>query len=148
MATKIKATDHIKDTLDIVFDLLGGAGVDSFVVSFDGGGDDGQVESPCEFKPAKSAKQAEKLLGEVVKGGRVSDGMRHGPSGPEQIWKNDPKLEDMIVGLCYDTLEHVAGGWEINEGSHGTFHFDYKKRKMGLDFNERIIEDRNIEFVL
>jgi len=148
MANKINATDHIKDTLDIVFDLFGGLGVSSFIVTFDGQGDDGQVESPCEFKPEKTAKKAEKLLGEVVKGGRVSEGMRYGPNGPEKMWKEDPKLDDMIVGLCYDMLEQVSSGWEINEGSHGTFHFDCKKRKMNLDFNERVLEDKNYEFVL
>lgn len=148
MANKINPTDRMKDTLDIVFDLLGGVGVESFIVTFDGGGDDGQIEDPCEFKPSKSAKKAENLLGEVVKGGRVSDGTRYGPKGPEQMWRENPKLEDMISGLCYETLERVSSGWEINEGSHGTFHFDVKKRKMTLDFNERIIEDKNYEFVL
>lgn len=148
MAGKINLTDHMRDTLDIVFDLLGGVGVGGFIVTFDGGGDDGQVESPCEFKPAKSAKKAEKLLEEVMKGARVSDGTRYGPNGPEPIWKDDPKLDDMIVTLCYEVLEQVSSGWEINEGSHGTFHFDVKKRKMVLDFNERVIEDRNYEFVL
>jgi hypothetical protein len=148
MATKINPTNHIKDTLDIVFDLLGGVGVEHFIVTFDGGGDDGQVEPPSEFKPFKAAKKANKILSENVKGGRVSDGTRYGPNGPEEMWKHDPSLEDLISGLCYDTLEHVSGGWEINEGSHGTFLFDVKKRKMNLDFNERVIEDRNIEFVL
>lgn len=145
---KIIASEHIKDTLDIVYDLLGGVGVESFIVTFDGGGDSGQVEPPSEFKPARSAKQAEALLDEVVKGSRVSEGQRYTPSGMEHIWKDDPILERLIDGLCYDVLETVSGGWEINEGSHGTFHFDVKKRKMMLDFNERVVEDRNFEFNL
>lgn len=145
---KINASGHIIDTLDIIYDLLGGIGVESFIVTFDGGGDDGQVEAPSEFKPAKSAKEAESLLNEVVKGSRVSDGKRYTPSGMEHIWKDDPTLERLIDGLCYDVLETVAGGWEINEGSHGTFLFNVKKRKMTLDFNERVIEDRNFEFSL
>jgi hypothetical protein len=144
----ITATDHVKDTLDIVYDLLGGVGVESFIVSFDGGGDSGQVETPCEFKPEESAKQAEALLGEVVKGSRVSDGQRYSPSGMEHIWRDDPTLERLIDGLCYEVLETVAGGWEINEGSHGTFHFDANKRKMTLDFNERVVQDNNFEFEL
>lgn len=145
---KINASDHIKDTLDIIYDLLGGIGVESFIVTFDGGGDSGQAEAPCEFKPEKSQEKAIALLGEVVKGSRVSDGQRYTPSGMEHIWQNDPTLERLIDGLCYDVLETVAGGWEINEGSHGTFLFDVKKRKMMLDFNERVIEDRNFEFSL
>lgn len=144
----ITATDHVKDTLDIVYDLLGGVGVESFIVSFDGGGDSGQVESPCEFKPEESAKQAEALLVEVVKGSRVSEGQRYTPSGMEHIWRDDPTLERLIDGLCYEVLETMAGGWEINDGSHGTFHFDANKRKMTLDFNERVVQDNNFEFEL
>lgn len=145
---KIKATQHIRDTLDIIYDILGGVGVESFIVIFDGSGDDGQIESPCEFKPARSTKKAEALLGEVVKGSRVSDGTRYGPNGPEQMWRDDPTLERLIDGLCYDVLQTVAAGWEINDGSHGTFFFDAKKRKMTLDFNERVVQDKNFEFSL
>jgi hypothetical protein len=148
MAGQINATPHIKDTLDIICDLLGGVGVESFIVTFDGGGDDGQVEAPSEFKPEKAAKKAVALLDEVVKGARVSDGIRWSPSGQEQLWKEDPKLDDMIVGLCYDLLERVSSGWEINEGSHGIFHFDVKKRKVLLDFNERVIESNHFEYEL
>lgn len=148
MASKIKLTDHQKDSFDIVFDLLGGVGVESFIVIFDGSGDDGQVEPPCEFKPKKSAKKAGDLLGEVVKGAKTSEGTRYGPNGAEKMWKKDPTLDNLIVNLCYEILEGVSSGWEINEGSHGTFYFDVKKRKMTLDFNERVIEDRNFEFVM
>lgn len=144
----ITATDHVKDTLDIVYDLLGGVGVESFIVSFDGGGDSGQVETPCEFKPEESAKQAEALLVELVKGSRVSEGQRYTPSGMEHIWRDDPTLERLIDGLCYEVLETVAGGWEINDGSHGTFHFDANKREMTLDFNERVVQDNNFCFKL
>ena len=145
---KIKATQHIKDTLDIVYDLLGGVGVESFTVIFDGGGDSGQVEVPSDFKPDNIAKKAEALLDEVVKGAMVNDGTRYGPNGPEQMWKEDPTLERLIDGVCYDVLETVSPGWEINEGSHGTFYFDVKKRKMNLDFNERVVRDNNFEFSL
>jgi hypothetical protein len=148
MAGQINATSQVKDTLDIVFDLLGGVGVESFVVTFDGGGDDGQVEPPSDFEPEESKEKALALLDEQVKGARVSDGIRWSPSGQEQLWKNDPKLDDIIGSLCYDTLEGVSSGWEINEGSHGTFLFDVKKRKMRLDFNERVIEDVKYEFEL
>jgi len=148
MAGQINATSEVKDTLDIVYDLLGGVGVESFVVTFDGGGDDGQVEQPSDFEPEESKEKAVSLLDEVVKGARVSDGIRWSPSGQEQLWKENPKLDDMIVSLCYDTLEGVSSGWEINEGSHGIFRFNVKKREMRLEFNERVIEDVKYEFEL
>lgn len=149
MPKKLSVTENVKSNLDILFDLLEGAGVESFIVNFDGGGDDGQVEGPGEFHPPKSKKKAEKLLGEVVEGAKVSDGVRwHPGGGQETIWKENPTLNGMIDALCYETLESVAGGWEINEGSYGTFHFDVKKRKVSLDFNERVIESNLSQYTL
>lgn len=149
MPQKLKADETVKSNLDIVFDLLGGVGVESFIVTFDGGGDDGQVEEASDFKPKKSEKKALALVGESVQGARVSNGIRWHPNGTkETMWKEDPTLNEMIEAICYDTLENVQGGWEINEGSYGTFHFDVKKRKMSLDFNERIIESNLSQYYM
>lgn len=149
MPHKIKLTENMKSNLDIVYDLLGGIGVESFVVTFDGGGDSGQVESPCEFKPAKVGKKAEKLLEEVVEGAKVSDGVRWNPGGGnETIWKENPTLNGMIESICYEALEDSNGGWEINEGSEGTFLFDVKKRKVHFDFEAREITTRLTQYVM
>lgn len=151
MATKIKTDDTVKSNLDLVYDLLGGVGVKSFVVTFDGGGDDGQIEGVSEIKPAskKVLESAKALLDDSVEGARVSDGQRWHPNGvTETLWKNDPTLREMIESVCYESLEKVCGGWEINEGSFGTFHFDVEERKMTLDFNERVIETNNSQYEL
>lgn len=149
MPKKIKLNENVRGNLDIVFDLLGGVGVESFIVPFDGGGDSGQVEESEEFKPQrkKVLEAAQALLKEKVQGAKVSDGTRWNPGGgTETIWKENPTLNEMIDAICYDTLENVAGGWEINEGSYGTFYFDVKKRKVNFDFNERIIESNLTEY--
>lgn len=149
MPQKIQSTENVKSNLDIVYDLLGGIGVESFVVVFEGGGDSGQVEEPGDFKPAKVTKKAEKLLDEVVEGAKVSDGVRwHPGGGQETIWKENPTLKGMIDSICYETLENAHGGWEINEGSEGTFFFDVKKRKVNFDFNERIIQTNLTQYTL
>jgi hypothetical protein len=142
MATKITLDDTAKSNLDIVFDLLGGVGVESFLVCFDGGGDSGQVEGVSEIKPSrkKVVEAAQNLLDETVEGARVSDGERWSQSGVEKLWKNDPTLQAMIDSVCYEALESVCSGWEINEGSCGHFLFDVKKRLVTFDFNERVIE--------
>ena len=148
MATKITLDNTAKANLDVVFDLLGGVGVESFLVVFDGGGDDGQVEGVSEIKPdrKKVVEAAEKLLGECVEGARVSDGERWSPSGVEKLWKSDPTMAQMIDSVCYEALEKVCSGWEINEGSHGFFYFDVKKRSGRLDFNERVIESNLTQY--
>lgn len=149
MASKIKVDETVKGNIEIVYDLLGAAGVESFVVSFDGNGDDGQVEEPCEFKPARTKKKAEALLGSVVEGARVSNGTRWHPNGgKETMWKENPTLNELIDSFCYEALESVCSGWEINEGSHGSFYFDVKKREMNLDFNERVVESNLSQYSL
>lgn len=148
MASKVKVNENLKGNIDILFDLFGEVGIESFVVTFDGGGDSGQVEDPCDFNPEKSKEELDVLLSKVVEGAKISDGTRWGPNGSEELWKYDPTLNELISSLCYDTLESVYGGWEINEGSHGTFTFDVKKRKVILDFNERVIEDNHTQYVL
>lgn len=150
MAKKINANDNLESNKDIIFDILGKFGLESFVVTFDGGGDDGQIEEPCEFKPGGKAiqKKVDALLDETVNGARVSDGIRWSPQGQEQMWKENPTLRELIGSVCYEMLESVQSGWEINEGSHGSFYFDAKKRQVDLDFNERIIESNLTQYKL
>lgn len=144
--TKTSVCERSSSNLDIIYDLLGGVGVESFDVTFEGGGDDGQIEEPSYFEPKTSEKKVDALLKKKVKGAMVSDGMRWGPNGSEEIIKEDPTLSELIDAFCYDYLENVQGGWEINEGSRGTFHFDVKKRKMNLSFYARIVEENLIEY--
>lgn len=148
MPKKIDLPELVKANKDIVFDLLSGVGVESFVVNFEGSGDSGQVDEPDEFKPSKSEKKAEKLVNEVVSGARISNGIRWSSAGQEHIWKDNPTLREVIDSVCYDTLEMLHGGWEINEGSYGTFTFDVKKRKVDFDFNERIVQTESHNYTL
>lgn len=149
---KIKVPEQIADNKDIVFDLLAPLGVKEFTVSFEGSGDSGSVEGAGSFvfkekkNEKKLLKEVEVLLKKKVDGGRVSNGTRFGPNGPETIWKVDVTLDDMISGVCYDVLEERHGGWEINEGSHGYFTFNVEKRKVYFQYSERVISENTSEY--
>lgn len=143
---KTKIQDQVRDNKDIIFDLLAAEGVESFEVSFDGGGDDGQICEPENFSPEIKEKKISSMLSKKVEGGRVKNGTRYGPNGPETMWEENVTLQQMIDGVCYDVLEGVCSGWEINEGSYGTFYFDVKKRKVKLDFNERVVESNLTQY--
>ena len=143
---KFKIKGHVQDSKEIIFDLLAAEGVESFELSFDGGGDDGQINEPEDFKPETTEKKIKKILSKKVEGGRISNGTRWGPNGPETMWQEDVTLGQMIDSVCYDVLEGVCSGWEINEGSYGTFYFDVKKRKVNLDFNERVVESNLTQY--
>jgi hypothetical protein len=53
------------------------------------------------------------------------------------------QLEDWM----YRTLEQY-GGWEINEGSQGDFHFNFDKRTIHLEHNENYEDSRTYELPL
>ena len=110
-----------------VFDALAIAGITSVVVTFDGVGDSGQIESIdacigdaacplpiCDIEIATSAWDGSEL---------------HRRTLP---------LGEAIEQLAYAFLEETHGGWENNEGAFGEFTFDVPERTIRLDYNERI----------
>ena len=48
-----------------------------------------------------------------------------------------------IGDWCYDKLESMHGGWEINEGSRGSFEFDLDNKKITLYHTDNINEDES-----
>ena len=116
MAKTLSVDDHVCDNKDIVFDIMEKEGIPSFEVDFDGSNDSGQMES---------VSLDNKLLKKKMKGCKVRNGTRWDPktNTSTPVWENDVSLHKIIEGVCYDVLEQNFGGWEINDGSHGTFTF-------------------------
>lgn len=139
MPKKLNPAALVKDNKDILFDILSGEGVDFFEVSFDGSGDSGQIED---------VGLDGKILKKNVPGVRVSNGTRWDPQTQTStpIWQEDVDVRCLAEGVCYDILEESFGGWEINDGAYGVFKFDVKKRKVTLEFNERIMESKYSEY--
>lgn len=137
--TKINADQETRDSIDILCDLLGGAGVESFFVYFSGGNDDGQIEDPSDFEPKSSGEAVGRLLGEPVKGGMCRFG------DPDA---GGPTLRVLIGDVCYSLIESAFPGWELDDGSSGHFHFDVNERKVNLELNERVMEFVSHEFSL
>lgn len=128
---KINLTKEQRDNKDIIFDILEKKKVNSFTVTFDGSGDSGQIED---------ITLSDKILEWLVEGASVNKGtVWDGTTAVQQIAK-DPPLRDVVEELCYELLEGVCGGWEIDSGSYGEFVFDVNKRSISLDFNERVEE--------
>ena len=135
MAT-LKVSDRIKDNKDLIFDLCEQKGVDKFSVTFDGSGDSGQID--------EVSLDSKILSLDVV--AQVEDGTQWVNGASKPLWRDAKDLRDLIESVCYDVLENTNGGWEINDGSFGEFLFDVKKRKVKLDFNERIMESNLTEY--
>lgn len=52
----------------------------------------------------------------------------------ESSFENGDSVPSVIEDWCYNRLEGLHGGWEINEGSQGSFTFDLEKETIVLDF--------------
>lgn len=88
------------------------------IVEFNGSGDDGYIEDLIYFDDIKNRDRK-----------RVNDFNR---------------VEDFLYNLLNDTL----GGWEINEGSYGTIHFNLEERTVVVEMmvNEMGVEEHGVFF--
>jgi hypothetical protein len=113
----------------IVFDALAAAGLTLVEVEFDGEGDNGQIEGIYAYAGDARVELPESSL-------TLHEAAQN---------KGDPRtttvsLHDAIETLCYDYLSQTHGGWENNDGAHGTFEFNVGERSIHLDFNERFTD--------
>ncbi len=53
---------------------------------------------------------------------------------------NGVNVPNDVLNFLYSWLENFYGGWEINEGSQGSFNFDPSERAVFLDFGENTEE--------
>ena len=53
---------------------------------------------------------------------------------------NGVEVPSDVINFLYSWLENFYGGWEINEGSQGSFYFDPSERAIFLDFGENTEE--------
>ncbi|HXW70986.1 MAG TPA: hypothetical protein VEK34_06065 [Methylocella sp.] len=109
-----------------LFDALMAAGVTLVIVSFDGYGDSGQIES-VEVKAGDTVVPMPECTIEIA----------------EAAWDQpEPNrtcvsIADAIERLVYDLLNDAHCGWENDDGAYGDFTFDVAERTITLDYNER-----------
>jgi hypothetical protein len=107
---------------EVVFAALATANITQVVVGFDGSGDEGQIDEIKAFAEDR-----------VVDLPAVKVSVFH-DNRTEEI-----PLEEGIEQIVYDALEASRPGWEINEGSYGSFGFDVATRTITLEFEARLI---------
>lgn len=108
-----------------LFDALAAAGITTVLVTFDGYGDSGQVES-IDARDAKGDVALPEATIEIGLPGEV-DATQHIAM----------PLREAIEELAYDLLRETHAGWENNDGGFGDFTFDVAARTISLDHNER-----------
>lgn len=136
---QIKRAEQVKANAKLLFDTLEETRVASIEVTFDGCGDSGQIET-ITYEDHRGKEVSEPKL--LVKGSFT--GKHHEWDDKKksfvEVGGGEGKVREIVEQVCYDKLAASHGGWEINGGSYGTFHFDVLNRQIELEFNERIEE--------
>jgi len=113
----------------IVFEALSQAGITNVCVSFDGEGDQGQME-----------RASAHAHGNEVEFPAVNVPIREAEHRSPELALREVNLQEAVEHLCYGYLEQQYGGWENNEGAFGEFLFDVAARTITLEYYGRIIE--------
>lgn len=116
----------------VLFDALASAGVTHVIVSFDGYGDSGQVESI-------EAKNGDEIVN--LPAGAIS--LVFAQWGQAEAAPQNLTVADAVEHMAYDFLRQTHEGWENNDGAYGEFTFDVAERTIALDYNERFTSSEN-----
>lgn len=112
-----------------LFDALASSGVTNVLVTFDGYGDSGQIESVDAYAGDKPVELPDHEITLATLGWRATE-----PTDSTLI------LADAIEHLAYDCLATTHLGWENNDGAYGTFEFDVAERTIELEHDERFTD--------
>jgi len=146
-ADQLKKADRVKYHANLLFDTLAQTKVSSIEVSFEGCGDSGQIES-VDYTDSNGKGIDEAYLDKVIVKGSERTSYHQWDEKTKQMVLTEAtegNVRGIIEEICYDKLGASHGGWELNEGSYGTFYFDVSARKVRLEYNERIEEVRTSE---
>jgi hypothetical protein len=123
------ASEVLLENKTALFDALAAAGITTVVVTFDGYGDSGQIET-IEAKAGD----------DVIPLPTVQIEIASAVWGSATIDRQTRPVEEAIEILVYDVLNQTYGGWENNDGAYGEYTFDVAERTITLDYNERHME--------
>ena len=146
-ADQLKKADRVKYHANLLFDTLAQTKVSSIEVSFEGCGDSGQIES-VDYADANGKGIDEAYLNKIIVKGSEKTSYHQWDEKTKKLVltkAREGNVREIVEEICYDKLGASHGGWELNEGSYGTFVFDAPTRKVSLQYNERIEEVRTSE---
>lgn len=142
--------DDARERVEQLVRLMAGRPV-AVVAVFEGYGDSGEVhETYVSSLDASGSVTYMPLTTSVHESGPSHPlvGDDDPPSSEDTKWSEFLRGVTSLAPDCaYALLAAYRGGWEINEGSHGTFVF-YNDGRVVCDFNERVIEDNPIPLEL
>ena len=112
---------------EVLFDGLRLVGIAHVLVSFDGSGDSGQIES---IEARNDADQSVTLPAAQITFAGID--WQSGAPTERRL-----TFEAAVEELVYDLLSDTHSGWQDNDGAYGEFCIDARARTIYLEFNER-----------
>ncbi len=125
----LSARLHPANKADL-FSVLDGAGIVTVTVAFNGYGDSGQIESIDAI--GKDGMSRELPATSIT--------IRSARWGEAEPASEEIPVAEAVERLAYDLLGGAHPGWEINDGSFGTFVFDVAAATITLDCNVRFTD--------
>jgi hypothetical protein len=135
-------------TKPVLFDALKRAGIVRVVVSFDGEGDSGQIESVTAYRDDDTEIDLpdETITCAFADMEAIYVPCDVNPSGQQfagyqiEDKKKTAKIAEIIDDIFWDFIGAQHGGWENNDGGFGECHFLVEDEIIRLEMNERYTE--------
>lgn len=139
----MKAKGMTKEQINTVLRVMASHNIKTITVSFDGSGDSGQIES-VDFDGGDDGSK------DIQVQWAVNEELWNIATGDyvDNFVQKDGKLEDLVSDVVYTLLEDEHGGWELDDGSSGTFTFDAAHKSVEVVFNERYTDYRTKEYTI
>ncbi len=135
----------IQQNITTICTALKDQNVTSVEITFDGSGDDGEVESiTLEQSDGTLSAAADFKSDNIMFVDRVWNA-KHNQYIP-QVQKMT--LKEGLDQLAYDALAYTHRGWEINDGAYGTLDLSVDNKTLHLNYNERFTETINSEHII
>lgn len=122
-----------------VIGVLRSFGIERVVVSFDGVGDEGQIEDCSTYRtgeeiwlPAEAEVEMEEL-------------QTSGSQAPATTMSR-MELYAAIETLCYSYLDQEQRGWECEDGACGEIVLDVAENTVTLNYNQRVVITENTTY--
>jgi hypothetical protein len=117
-------------------------GIASAIVSFDGSGDDGQIEDVAVYNAANERMDLPDIMVDLGDPDVTVESVGLPPATQQPVGTLLP-LAEALENFAYDTLAALRDGWQDNDGSYGTVTLEIASGKAILDFNARFTDAHN-----
>ncbi len=120
-----------------IYAKLARLGITTVLISYDGCGDSGCIESLEAYDPNGKTIQLPKR--EVTIDFEESQWDAATASFIRVGVKRKLPIAKAVESWCYDLIEQHFAGWELNEGSQGTIELDVAKNVATLEHDENVM---------